>query len=284
MSTIEYTPEFVERGYNNRAAVPDHPQWLARFPELSASARAALGPKLDLRYGPGPKETLDLFMPAGGARGTFVFLHGGYWRALDKSDFSFVAGPFVAQGYAVAVANYDLCPEVSIATIVDECRRAVAWIVREGAAHGANSERIVVGGHSAGGHLAAMLLATDWVAQVLGRDPIAGAVSVSGVHDLTPMVQFSFNADFKLDAAEAARLSPVHLSPRSRAPLVLAVGADETSEFIRQTRILWDAWPANRPVGAHTPLIVPARHHFSVVVDYADADSELTQATLALFD
>jgi len=284
MSTIAYTPEFVERGYNNRAAVPDHPQWLARFPELSASARAALAPKLDLRYGPGPKETLDLFVPAGGARGTFVFLHGGYWRALDKSDFSFVAGPFVAQGYAVAVANYDLCPEVSIATIVDECRRAVAWIVREGAAHGANSECIVVGGHSAGGHLAAMLLATDWVAQVLGRDPIAGAVSVSGVHDLTPMMQFSFNADFKLDAAEAARLSPVHLSPRSRAPLVLAVGADETSEFIRQTRILWDAWPANRPVGAHTPLIVPARHHFSVVVDYADADSELTQATLALFE
>jgi len=284
MSTIAYTPEFVERGYNNRAAVPDHPQWLARFPELSASARAALAPKLDLRYGPGPKETLDLFVPAGGARGTFVFLHGGYWRALDKSDFSFVAGPFVAQGYAVAVANYDLCPEVSIATIVDECRRAVAWIVREGAAHGANSERIVVGGHSAGGHLAAMLLATDWVAQVFGRDPIAGAVSVSGVHDLTPMVQFSFNADFKLDAAEAARLSPVHLSPRSRAPLLLAVGADETSEFIRQTRILWDAWPANRPVGANTPLIVPARHHFSVVVDYADADSELTQATLALFE
>ena len=284
MSTVAYTPEFVERGYNNRAAVPDHPQWLARFPELSASARAALAPKLDLRYGPGPKETLDLFVPAGGARGTFVFLHGGYWRALDKSDFSFVAGPFVAQGYAVAIANYDLCPEVSIATIVNECRRAVAWIVREGAAHGANSECIVVGGHSAGGHLAAMLLATDWVAQVLGRDPIAGAVSVSGVHDLTPMVQFSFNADFKLDAAEAARLSPVHLSPRSRAPLVLAVGADETSEFIRQTRILWDAWPANRPVGAHKPLIVPARHHFSVVVDYADADSELTQATLALFE
>ena len=284
MSTVEYTPEFVERGYNNRAAVPDHAVWLARFTASSVEARAALAPKLDLRYGPGPKETLDLFLPKGDARGTFAFLHGGYWRMLDKSDFSFVVAPFVAQGFAVAVANYDLCPDVSIAAIVDEARHAVTWLAREGAAHGANADRIVVGGHSAGGHLAAMLFATDWAALGLAREPIAGAVSLSGVHDLAPMVQFSFNADFKLDTAEAARLSPVFMMPRSRVPLVLAVGADETSEFIRQTRILWDAWPANRPPGARAPLIIPDRHHFSVVVDYANPDSELTRATLALFE
>jgi arylformamidase len=283
MSTIEYTPEFVERGYNNRAAVADHPRWLAHFPEASAKARAALAPKLDLRFGPGPKETLDLFLPTVRAKGTFLFLHGGYWRMLDKSDFSFVAAPFIAQGFAVAVANYDLCPDVSIAAIVDEARHAVSWLARDGAAHGANPDRIVVGGHSAGGHLAAMLLTTDWAALGLARDPIAGAVSLSGVHDLAPMVQFSFNADFRLDAAEAARLSPVFMTPRSRVPLLLAVGADETSEFIRQTRILWDAWPINRPPGARAPLLIPGRHHFSVVVDYADPDSALTRATLALF-
>jgi arylformamidase len=284
MSAIAYTPEFVERGYNNRAAVPDHPSWLARFAESSANARSALAPKQDLRYGPGPKETLDLFLPAGPARATFLFLHGGYWRALDKSDFSFVAPPFVAEGCAVAVANYDLCPEVSIAKIVEQCRQAVAWLIRSGGAHGAHPGRVVVGGHSAGGHLAAMLLVTDWATEGLGlaHDPILGAVSVSGVHDLAPMVHFSFNADFRLDDAEAARLSPVRLTPRSRAPLVLAVGADETSEFVRQTRILWDAWPANRPAGARAPLIVPERHHFSVVMDYADPASELTRATLAL--
>ena len=283
MSSIEYTAEFVERGYNNRAAVPDHARWLSLFTESSAEARAALAPKLDVRYGPGPKETLDMFVPAGAARGTFVFLHGGYWRALDKSDFSFVATPFVAAGYAVAVANYDLCPDVSIATIVGQCRRGVAWIVREGAAHGANPDRIVVGGHSAGGHLTAMLFTTDWSAQGLARDPVAGGVSVSGVHELAPMVQFSFNADFGLDDAEAARQSPVRLAPRSSAPLVLAVGVDETSEFVRQTQILWDAWPANRPVGAGAPMLIPARNHFSVVVDYRDPASELTRATLALF-
>ena len=281
--TIDYTPEFVERGYNNRAAVPDHPRWLAHYPEASANARAALAPTLDLRFGPGPKETLDLFLPPQPAKGTFVFWHGGYWRAFDKSDFSFVAPPFVARGYAVAVANYDLCPDVSIAAIVDEARRAVMWLAREGAAHGANPGRIVVGGHSAGGHLVAMLFATDWAALGFAGAPFLGGVSLSGVHDLAPLVQYSFNTDFKLDEPEARRLSPSHLVPRSRAPLVLAVGADETSEFVRQTQILWDAWPANRCAGASAPMLIPDRNHFDVVVDFADPDSELTRATLALF-
>ena len=282
-ASAAYAPEFVERGYNNRAAVPDHPRWLAYYPEASAEARAKLAHRLDLRYGTGPKETLDLFVPAGRARGTFVFIHGGYWRTFDKSDFSFVAPAFVAQGIAVAVVNYDLCPDVSIAAIVDECRRAVAWVVREGAAHGANPLRIVVGGHSAGGHLTAMLFTTDWQAQGFARSPIVGGLSLSGVHDLVPLVRFSFNVDFKLDDAEAARQSPVFLEARTQAPLVLAAGADETAEFVRQTRILWDAWPRNRPLGATGPMLVPARHHFNVVADYADAGSDLTRATLALF-
>ncbi len=277
-----FTPDEVERGYNNRAAVPDHPRWLAHYPKASAEARSALTPKVDLRYGPGPKETLDLFLPRGRAKGTFVFWHGGYWRALDKSDFSFVARPFVAQGHAVAVVNYDLCPDVSIATIVDESRRAITWLVHEGAAHGANPEVLVVGGHSAGGHIAAMLFTTDWAGHGIPRDPIAGGLSLSGVHDLAPMVQFSFNADFRLDDEEAARLSPSKLSPRSHAPLVLAAGANETSEFIRQTRLLWDAWPENRPGGARAPMLIRERNHFDVVVDLADDTSEVTRAALAL--
>jgi arylformamidase len=277
------TAEEVERGYDNRAAVPEHPQWFARWAELSAAAYARLRCRRDLRYGPDPKETLDLFVPAGRARATFVFVHGGYWRALDKADYAFVAGPFVDAGIAVAVVNYDLCPTVSIAAIVDECRRAIGWVAREGGAHGASPDRIVVGGHSAGGHIAAMMLATDWAAQGLARDPLTGAVSLSGIHDLAPMVLFSFNADFGLDAAEAAGLSPVNLAPSSRAPLLVAVGADETSEFLRQARLMWDAWPANRPPGSSGPLAIPGRHHFSVVTDYADPASTLTRATLALF-
>jgi arylformamidase len=277
------TPEFVERGYNNRAAVPDHPQWFARWAQLSAAARDEFRPQHDLRYGPNPKETLDLFVPSGKPRGTFVFIHGGYWRSLDKSDFAFVAGPMLAQGIAVANVNYDLCPDVPIATIVDECRRALAWVAREGDRHGAASGAIVVGGHSAGGHLAAMMVATDWAAQGLPRAPLVGALTLSGVHDLSPMPLFSFNSDLKLDAAEARRLSPALMSPRAPVPVLCAVGAAETSEFVRQTQLLWDAWPQNRPAGAAGPLVIPGKHHFDVVVDHANPGSALTRATLALF-
>lgn len=282
MGVVELTAEEVERGYNNRAAVPDHARWLAMFSERSREAKARFKPREDLRFGPGPLETLDLFVPATAAQGTFVFLHGGYWRMLDKSDFHFVAAPFLEEGLAVAVVNYDLSPAVPISVIVDECRRAVAWVAREGATHGASAQRIVVGGHSAGGHLAAMMVATDWTEHGFARPPLTGAVSLSGVHDLVPMVRFSFNADFKLDTAEAARLSPVLYPSRAGVPLLIACGADETSEFLRQSQLLWDAWPAVRRPAAG-PLFIADRQHFSVVLDYADPSSELTQATMALF-
>lgn len=283
MTAAPLTPAEVERGYNNRAAVPDHIEWFATWAKLSSQARTRLQPRLDLRYGPNPNETLDLFVPDGRARGTLAFIHGGYWRALDKADHSFVARPFVEQGIAVAVLNYDLCPAVSIATIVDECRRALAWVVREGPRQGAGATNIVAAGHSAGGHLAAMLLATPADAMGLAAHPLAGAVSLSGVHDLRPMTLFSYNADLRLDLDQAARLSPNLLAPATMAPILAAVGADETAEFLRQAELIWDAWPANRPRGAAGPLVIPHRHHFSVVADYADAESALTKATLALF-
>jgi len=282
MNDIIYTPEFVERGYNNRAAVSDHPLWFTKYAELSAAARSRYRNVSDLRYGPGPLQTLDLFLSEGTPRGTFVFIHGGYWRALDKSDFHFVAGPLVEQGITVAVANYDLCPVVSIARIVDECRRLIVWMAREGPRHGATAGNVVVGGHSAGGHLAAMMLATDWDAFGLAQDPFVGGVTLSGVHDLKPLVLSSMNADLRLTNAEAARISPVNQVSLSQAPLLIAVGGAETSEFIRQSQLQWDAWPDNcRPAAG--PLILAGKHHFSVVADYADPESELARATLALF-
>jgi arylformamidase len=278
-----YTAEFVEREYNARAACPDHPQWFARYAQLSAAAYAGLAVQRDLRYGPGPKETLDLFLPAGPPRGTFAFLHGGYWRALDKSDFAFVATPFVAAGIAVANINYDLCPAVSVAAIVDACRRAIRWLSADGARHGANPARLVVGGHSAGGHLAAMLYVTDWRARGFAAAPFHGGVTVSGVHDLTPMPLFSFNSDLRLDDAGARAVSPALLSPTAAVPLLVAVGAAETAEFVRQSTLLCDAWPALRPAGVAAPLLMAGKNHFSVIADYADAGTELTRATLALF-
>jgi len=282
MSDPVLTADFVERGYNNRAAVADHPHWLAQYPELSAVTRARHRHLLDLRYGPGPLQTVDLFLPERMPGGAFVFIHGGYWRALDKADFHFVAGPLLEQGIAVAVANYDLCPAVSIAKIVDQCRQLMVWLARQGPRHGVPADNVVVGGHSAGGHLAAMMLATDWEALGLTRDPFVGGVTLSGVHDLKPLVLSSMNSDLRLTNAEAARISPVNHVSLSPAPMLVAVGGAETSEFIRQAQLLWDAWPENAQPAAG-PLIVAGRHHFNVVVDHADPESELTRATLALF-
>ena len=276
------TVEAIERGYNNRAAVPDHTYWIGQWQSRSQAALEALRPATDVRYGPNPKETLDLYVPAHPARGTLMFIHGGYWRAFDKADHAFVAPVFVAAGFAVAVVNYDLCPHVTIATIVEENRRAAGWLVREGVNRGAPAP-LVVAGHSAGGHLTAMLFVTDWHEQGLAASPIAGGVSLSGVHDLTPLVRSSYNVDLRLDEPEARRMSPVDENPRTDAPLVVAVGADETSEFVRQSQLIFDAWPRNRPAGMRAPLAIAARHHFDVVLDYTDPASALTQTTLALF-
>ncbi len=147
----------------------------------------------------------------------------------------------------------------------------------------ARPRRLVLCGHSAGGQLVAMMFATDWRAQGLPVPPFAAGVSLSGVHDLEPLVQASMNADLRLDVAEARRVSPVHHAPRSRAPLYVAAGADETAEFLRQSQLMFDAWPANRPPGMTAPRFIPNRNHFTVVLDFADPASELTRATLALF-
>ncbi len=274
--------DFVEREYNLRAAFPDHPQWFARWAADSAAARSRLDARLDVRYGNGPKQTIDLF-PAADPRGTVLFIHGGYWRALDKSDHSFVALPLVAASVGVAVLNYDLCPAVGIARIVDECREAVAWLRREGPGHGLSLQRLVVSGHSAGGHLAAMLVATDWRARGQPADAITGAVAISGVFDLEPLVHVSFNADLMLDAGRAYLVSPVHLQPRVPTPMLIAAGAEETSEFIRQSWLLWECWPACHPPKRRAPLFIAGRHHFSVLTDLGDPESDLVQHTLAFF-
>ena len=281
-ASLAMTAEEVERGYNNRAAVPDHPRWIARWGELSAAALASERAVRDLRYGPGPNQTLDLFLPRGIVRGIFVFIHGGYWRALDKAEHAFVAPPLTARGIAVAVVNYDLCPQVAIATIVDECATAIAWVVREGPRHGATPAKLAVGGHSAGGHLAAMMVARDWRGDGFPQSPVHGALSLSGVHDLRPLTRFSYNVDLKLDDAEAARLSPALMTPATEAPLVVAVGGDETGEFLRQADLMWAAWPAHRPRAMAGPLVIPGKHHFDVVLDHADPSSALVRATLGL--
>jgi len=273
--------EFVEREYNNRAAVPDHPQWFARWATDSARSRARLDARLDLRYGGGPRQTLDLF-PAREPRGALLFIHGGYWRALDKSDHSFIADAWVERGIGVVVMNYDRCPAVGIPRIVEEAREAVAWLAVNGARHGVPIERLLLAGHSAGGHLVASLLAGPRP-EAAQAQSICGAVSISGVFDLEPLLLSAMNVDLRLDLATARAMSPLRHAPCLAVPLVLAVGADETREFIRQTASMWEAWPQNRPNGMERPLVVAQRHHFSVVCDFAQPASVLFRTALRLF-
>ncbi len=268
--------ELIERGYNNRAACPDHPQWFERWALESEALRKRSQARLDLRYGVAPRQTLDIFA-APRPRGSLLFIHGGYWRALDKSQHSFVAAPLIDRGITVAVMNYDLCPAVGIPDIVEECRQAVAWVMRHGAEYGMPPEHLVLAGHSAGGHLVAMLMATDWTSYGLSQQVLAGGVAISGVFDLEPLVQASLNTDLRLDTATARAMSPIHMAPACAVPLLLVVGARETSEFLRQTQLLWDAWPGCRPRDASGPLLVPERHHFSVLSELGDPASELSR-------
>ena len=277
-----FAAAFAEREYNLRAAFPDHAQWFARWAADSERARASMRVVRDLRYGTGPRQTIDLF-PAERPRGAMLFIHGGYWRALDKDDHSFVAPAFVAAGIGVAVVNYDLCPDVGIADIVDECRQAVGWLSHEGERHGLPAERLIVAGHSAGGHLTAMMFATDWKTRRVVPQQIIGGVAISGVFDLEPLVDVSFNCDLGLDRQSARALSPAHHEPLLDAPLLLAAGADETGEFLRQSRNLWEHWPRSRPAGDDGPHFVPGKHHFSVLTDFADPRSALFDRTIDMF-
>jgi arylformamidase len=271
------TREFVEREYNNRALVPGHPAYFERWAKDSEYVRNTMPAHVDLAYGPHARHRIDIF-PAKEARGTLMFIHGGYWRSLDKSMFSWLAASWVSAGVSIAMPNYRLAPEVRIADIVDDIVDATNWLALNGARYGAPPTRLVVSGHSAGGHLTAALFATPW--RRLKFDParIVGGVPFSGVFDFEPLLHFGFNADFKLDAAGARALSLHAAKPTLGAPLVVAAGASESSEFRRQSRLLAAAW---KPQARE--LILPGHDHFSIVDSFAERSQPLYEETLALF-
>ena len=272
------TAEFVEREYNNRALVPEHPGYFARWEKDSGYVRDTLLSHVDLPYGEHARQRIDLF-PAREPRGTLVFIHGGYWRSLDKSMFSWLAAPYVAAGLSVAMPNYRFAPEVRIEAIVDDVIAAANWLAAEGASHGAPFERVVVSGHSAGGHLTAALFAAPRARLAFDPARIAGGVSLSGVFDFEPLLLFAFNADFKLDREGARRISLMDKKATVKAPLVVAAGAAESSEFQRQSREFAAAWsPQARPA-----MLLPGLNHFSIVDSFAERGQPLHEATLGLF-
>jgi arylformamidase len=281
---MKHPPAWYDAQYDNRANIPEHPAILRDWFESSARARAENRCLPDLRYGEGEAETLDLFLPAqhrpGGAP-VLVYVHGGYWRALSKGDQSFVAPPFARTGALVVLPDYALAPRVSIEHIVLQVARAVAWTWRHAREHGGDPGRIVVAGHSAGGHLAAMMLACRWpeLAPDLPPRVVRGALALSGLYELEPLRHAPFLApDLRLDAASARRLSPAAM-PAPEGPLVALVGGDEKPEFHRQNRLIRRRWGARAVPVCEA---VPHRHHMGILRELAEPGSRTHRLALGL--
>lgn len=265
---------FLSREYNNRELFPDHARHFARWAETSAHARRTMTCYLDRAYGASPGETLDIFPSRQGDGSALLFIHGGYWRSLDKRDFSFLAPAWVDAGVSLVVVNYDLCPKVSIERIVQQMLAASVWLYRHAEQYGMDEDRLYASGHSAGGHLAAMMLAALWpvMDRSLPRDLYKGAIAVSGVYDLRPLAHVDWlNGDLRLDDEAALKVSPAYLPPATRALLALAVGGLESSEFKRQNALLAERW---KPVLAASAT-VPGRDHFTVLDGLGDPTEAL---------
>jgi arylformamidase len=230
---------------------------------------------------------LDLFpasTPSASGAPVLIFIHGGYWRSLDKSDFSFIAPSFTADGAMVVVPNYALCPAVSVEHIALQMTEAVAWTVRHAAEYGGDPRRIALAGHSAGGHLAAMLLSCRWkeVGEDLPVQPLAGALSISGLYDMEPLRHVpSLQADLKLTPASVKRLSPAFFPRPKGGKLYTTVGLDESDEFLRQNRLIRDVWG---PTAVPVCETLAGENHFSVVEGLADPAGRLHDLALRLLN
>jgi arylformamidase len=264
-----YDPAWLDAQYNNRTRIPEHPQIFERWRRESAHSREHSNCLLDVPYGEAAGDRLDVFPPTGEGAPVLLFIHGGWWRAFSKSDHSFIAPSFVADGAMVVLPEYALCPAVTIEQIAVQVARALAWTWRNAARYGGDPRRIVLAGHSAGGHLATMLLCCDWsqVDAALPVRPVQGALSISGLYDLEAIRQTAFlNVDLRLTPASAARLSPA-LFAAPKGPLHAVAGALESEEFQRQTALIRAAWgEATVPVCE----TIPGLHHLGVLHDLAD--------------
>ncbi|MDB5966049.1 MAG: alpha/beta hydrolase [Polaromonas sp.] len=287
VSAAHPDPQWLDVQYNNRARVPDFAAHLARWVDQSASARQTPGAVLDIAYGDGGGEKLDVFpAPARKKKGkgapVLVFIHGGWWRSLDKSDHSFVAPSFTANGACVVVPNYDLCPAVTIPDITMQMVRALAWTFRHIAQYGGDPSRITVAGHSAGGHLSAMMLACDWPAYArdLPRDLVKNALSISGLHDLAPLPHTPAMKDsLRLTPRDVVRASPALLRAPRAGTLYAVVGGDESEEFLRQNLVIQQAW-GKKTVPVCEDL--PGLNHFSVLQTLAEPGRRAHQLALQL--
>lgn len=278
-TTPQHFPEITDwsAAYDNRAAVPGLDAWMAALAEASRGwrATAAVRVEADLAHGPHPRDRHDIWHPAGSARGTLVFLHGGYWRAGHKDLYAALARPVTEAGWRAAFVTYPLCPEVTVGRIATGVQAAVECLAAQ-----LPDGPLVLSGHSAGGHLATWLVSTASTLPAAVRARIPRVVSLSGVHDLRPLLRYeALNRDLGLDAAEAARLSPVLALPGHDVELVCIAGGAELPEFRRQSALLASVWAG---AGIATRAVeVDGANHFTVLDGLLPPQAPLLRALIA---
>jgi len=265
----------LEAGYNVRLLRSDVDDVITAWSQRSAALRKNVDVVPDCAYDTGARDKLDVFRCGKAGAPLFVFIHGGYWQRGDKSIYSFVAEPFLEAGVDVALIGYALCPSIDMETMVAKIRTAVAWIWRNAADLGVSAGRINLSGHSAGGHLTAMLLATSWpeIAPDLPANLIRSGIPISGLYQLEPIRHTTIADALDLGADTAARLSPQFLKPATDAPILVTIGGGETSAFHWQTDEFVTQWRATNPsIACHAE---PDADHFGVVERLAERDSAI---------
>ena len=268
-----------DKEYDTRGRVPDAADILGRMAKDAATYRtqavANKRAELDVRYGETPREIVDIFFSEAGPDAPLaIFIHGGYWRALQPSAFSQVAAGLNAHGVTVALPGYNLCPQVGIGDIVEEMRRAALYL------HKRFNKCLLVLGHSAGGHLTGALFATDWAKLGAPADLVPAAMGISGLYDLVPMVATAMNNDFKLTDAEAKRLSPLLWPAPKGRTFDAVVGGAESEEFHRQSRTIADTWRVAGIATLYNPT--PNDNHFTVIEPLADKNSTMVKRLLEI--
>ncbi len=275
--------EELEYQYELRSKEADFDAIVARWLERSAALRDSRDVAIDLPYGSGERDRLDLFRAAAGGP-LIVYIHGGYWQRGDKDMYSFVAEAFLDAGVNVAMINYTLTPACRLGDIAPQVRRCLAWLWHNAVDLGFDRERLSVMGHSAGGHLTAMMMATDWPAfdPALPGDLVRAALPISGIFELEPLVHTSINAGPRMDVAEARRESPLFMEMCSNAPHLVIAGGDETPEFTRQSDSYCDRFRTEQRTMERYD--VPGENHFGELERLAESTSEVFARALKLVD